>query len=131
MFGFKLGSLFLMVLLSFILVTHPAYAAQPNYLRTVTIHQVTHYPDHVDVHTTYETHIVSTESFLQNHKELVLTKEAEGNLYVVKSVPSCSPLASILSVLGVKGKELLNIEKATPVGQTPPFIQFEIDTFKA
>lgn len=126
-------SIILGILLSFFVIGQSAEAEegyQPQ--RTTKIHEIIHYPDHIQMYSTYRTHIVSTEAFLETHKDLKLIKKSDHHLFVEKKAETLSPISSIISIMGIKGEEALKVEKASfnPLQGIKPFIQFEIETFK-
>lgn len=122
------------ILFAFLICTEKGFAEEVQQdQKMMKIYVTADYPDHIQIHSTFKSHVLSTEAFLENHKDLTLVKQTKDAIYVRKIVKTHSPLYAVLSIMGVDGNAPLKVEKASfnPMERIQPFIQFESDAFKA
>lgn len=120
------------LLLSLFLSQSVLAAETPRPQKMVQINETIDYPDHIQIHSSYQTHIITTEAFLETHKDLKLVKQTNNALYVKKMVNEESPISSIIVFMGINGKEALQVEKASlnPMERIKSFIQLEMGAYK-
>lgn len=122
------------ILVSILICTEKGFAEEMYHAqKMMDIHVTIVYTDHIQIHSTYKSHVLSTEAFLENHKGLSLIKETKDAIYVRKIVENRSPLSAVISFMGLNGEEALKVEKASfnPMKGIQPFIQFESDALEA
>ncbi|HET6873014.1 MAG TPA: hypothetical protein VFH42_08515 [Sporolactobacillaceae bacterium] len=116
----------------FFSIAIPGHAATQGQ-KIIEIHYIMNYPDHIQVQTVSNAHVISTEAFLEVNKGWHLVKSTNSEIYVEKEFTEDSPLSPLLTILRIKGNEPLTIERTGlfPINQINLFIQFENDPLEA